>query len=132
MNPNYGELNGILSNMLERINAAGIAVDSTLQPVFFIAGCLMLVFACIKFMWQKNLAPLAAFVIQFIMLMGIITLSSRWMPITQGYTLGMGTYGAQIGGFIVDQLSPGTVIMKGLTLADKMYTENISWMRVLC
>lgn len=131
MNPNYGELNGILLTLMDRIDDAGKAVDGTLQPVFFVAGCLMLVFACIKFMWQKNLAPLAAFVIQFIMLMGIITLSSQWMPVTQGYTLGMGAYGAQIGGFVMNELSPGTVIMKGLRLADKMYTENISWMRVL-
>jgi type IV secretory pathway TrbL component len=131
VNPTYGGLNTTLATILERINAAGVSVDATLQPVFFTAGVLLLVTACIKFMWQRDLAPLAGFVVQFIMLMGIVTLSARWMPLTEGYMVGMGSYGARIGGFVVDQLSPASVIMRGLTIADKMYTENVSWMRTV-
>lgn len=131
MNTTYGGLNTTLATMLERINAAGAYVDGTLQPVFFTVGVLLLVTACIKFMWQRNLAPLAGFVVQFIMLMGIITLSARWMPLTEGYMAGMGSYGARVGGFVVDQLSPASVIIRGLTIADKMYTENISWWRTV-
>ena len=131
MNPTYGGLNTTLATILERVNAAGTAVDATLQPVFFTAGCLLLVFACIKFMWQKDLAPLAQFVVNFILLMTIVHLSARWMPLTEGYMAGMGSYGAQISGWAVDQLSPASVIIRALTLANKMYTENVSWLRLV-
>lgn len=131
MNPTYGGLNDTLAATLTHINAAGAAVDGTLQPVFNTVGVLMLVFACIKLMWQKDLAPLAQFVVNFILLMTIINLSARWMPLTEGYMAGMGSYGARIGGFVTDQLSPASVILRGLSLADKMYTQNVSWMRTI-
>ena len=131
MNPTYGTINTTVESIIRALTAAGNGVDATLQPVFFIGGVLMLVFACMKFMWSKDLAPIAAFVIQFCMLMGIVTLSSGWMSITESYVGAMGTYGASIGGFVVDQLNPASVMIRGLSLADKMYTENISWMRTI-
>ena len=120
MNASYGGLNGTLETILARISAAGVAVDGTLQPVFIAAGVLLLVFACVKFMWTKDLAPLAQFVVSFILLMAIVHLSARWMPITEGYMAGMGTYGARIGGLVIDKLSPASVIMRGLGIAGKI------------
>src|SRR5690242_10452498 len=131
MNADYGALNTTLFSILDRITSAGMAVDAALQPVFFIAGVLMLVMACAKFMWQKDLAPLAGFVIQFMTLMVIVTLSARWMPLTTGYMTSMGGFGAHIGGFVVDQISPATVAIRGLKLAGKMYSENVSWIRTI-
>ena len=90
MDADYGALNGTVFDLASRLNAAGASVDATLQPVFFVVGCLLLVFACIKFMWQRDLAPLAAFVVQFVMLMVVVWASSRWMPMTQDYMLQMG------------------------------------------
>jgi hypothetical protein len=131
VNPTYGGLNTTLATMIEKINAAGAAVDGTLGPVFFTVGVLLLAFACIKTMWQRDLAPLAQFVVSYILLMTIITLSAGWMPLTQGYMAGMGSYGARIAGLQVEELSPATVMMRGLEIADKMYTENVSWMRTI-
>jgi hypothetical protein len=129
--PSYTGLNTVLGDILGVIDKAGIAVDATLQPVYFTAGCLMLVIACVKFMWSRDLAPLAGFVVHFVMLMAVVTLSKHWMPTTEGYMSGMGTYGARIGGFVTDHITPSATIIRGLTIADKMYTENVSWMRTV-
>lgn len=131
MEADYGALNGTVADLVARLNAAGSTVDASMQPVFFIVGCLLLVFACAKFMWQRDLAPLAVFVINFCLLMAVIWLSSRWMPMTQGYMTRMGGYGAALGGSSIDRFTPAAVMVEGLELAQKLYVENVSWMRLV-
>jgi hypothetical protein len=109
----------------------GGIVDGALQPVYFITGVLLLVFACIKFMWQRDLSPLAAFVVRYMQLMVLIFVSGQWMPLTENYVAQMGSFGANTAGFDTLQLAPGPVIMRALELANRMYTENMSWMRLI-
>ncbi|UEM07638.1 type IV secretion system protein (plasmid) [Skermanella rosea] len=135
MNPDYSYdyayLNTAITDMLGRITSVGGVIDAALQPVYFIVGVLLLVLACIKFMWQRDLAPLALFVVRYIQLMVLILISGQWMPLADGYVSQMGAFGANAAGFDVLQLAPGTVIIRALEIANRMYTENVSWMRVL-
>ena len=64
MESDYNFLNNAITDMLAKITSVGGIVDGALQPVYFITGVLLLVFACIKFMWQRDLSPLAAFVVR--------------------------------------------------------------------
>lgn len=131
MDPDYSYLNAAVVQMLAKITSTGGVIDGALQPVYFIVGVLLLVFACTKFMWQRDLAPLAAFVIRYIQLMVLILISSQWMPLTDNYVNQMGTFGAGAAGFDILQLAPGTVIVRALDVAWKMYSENVSWMRLV-
>lgn len=131
MDPEYSYLNAAVVNMLAKITAVGGVFDAALQPVYFITGVLLLVFACIKFMWQRDLAPLAVFVINYVKLMCLIVISGQWMPLTSGYVSQMGSFGANAAGFNILQLAPGTVIVRALDVAWKMYSENLSWLRLI-
>src|SRR3954468_14893270 len=111
MDPDYGYLNVAVSDMLAKITSVGGIVDGALQPVYFITGVLLLVFACIKFMWQRDLSPLAAFVVRYMQLMVLIFVSGQWMPLTENYVAQMGSFGADAAGFDILQLAPGPVIM---------------------
>lgn len=131
MDPDYSYLNAAVVDMLARITGVGTAFDGALQPVYFIVGVLLLVIACIKFMWQRDLSPLAAFVIRYIQLMVLIFVSGQWMPLTSNYVGQMGAFGANAAGFDILQLAPGNVIVRALDVAWKMYSENVSWMRLI-
>ena len=91
MDPDYGYLNVAVTSMLARITSVGGVIDGALQPVYFITGVLLLVFACIKFLWQRDLAPLAAFVVRYMQLMVLIFVSGQWMPLTDQYVSQMGS-----------------------------------------
>jgi type IV secretory pathway TrbL component len=127
----YSYLNAAVTDMLTKITSVGGVIDGALQPVYFITGVLLLVFACIKFFWQRDLAPLAAFVVKYIQLMAIIFVSGQWMPLTDNYVSGMGAFGANAAGFDILQLAPSAVILRAMDIASRMYTENVSWMRVV-
>jgi type IV secretory pathway TrbL component len=131
MDTDYAYLNTAVTDMLAKVTSAGGVIDGALQPVYFITGVLLLVFACTKFFWQRDLAPLAAFVVKYIHLMILILVSGQWMPLTDNYVSQMGAFGANAAGFNILQLAPGTVIIRALELASRMYTENVSWMRLL-
>ncbi|UEM08184.1 type IV secretion system protein (plasmid) [Skermanella rosea] len=131
MDADYAYLNAAITEMLARVTATGSTIDGALQPVYLITGTLLFVIALTKFMWQRDLAPLAAFVIRYIQLMILILVSSQWMPLTDSYVNQMGSFGANAAGFDILQLAPGTVIVRALELAGRMYTENVSWMRVI-
>jgi TrbL/VirB6 plasmid conjugal transfer protein len=131
MESDYNFLNNAITDMLAKITSVGGIVDGALQPVYFITGVLLLVFACIKFMWQRDLSPLAAFVVRYMQLMVLIFVSGQWMPLTENYVAQMGSFGANTAGFDILQLAPGPVIMRALELANRMYTENMSWMRLI-
>lgn len=127
----YGYLNAAVTDMLTKITSIGGTIDHSLQPVYFITGALLFLFACIKFLWQRDLAPWAAFVVRYIQLMAIIFVSGQWMPLTDNYVSGMGAFGANAAGFDILQLAPSAVILRAMDIASRMYTENVSWMRVV-
>ncbi|QQP92717.1 type IV secretion system protein (plasmid) [Skermanella sp. TT6] len=127
----YGHLNEAVSGMLDRITSVGGVIDAALQPIYFIVGVLLLVFACIKFMWQRSLSPFAIFVIRYIQLMVLIFVSGQWMPLTDNYVSQMGDFGANAAGFNILQLAPSAVIIRAMEIANRMYAENVSWMRVI-
>lgn len=131
MDADYAYLNAAIKEMLARVTSTGSAIDAALQPVYLITGTLLFVIALMKFMWQRDLAPLAAFVIRYMQLMVLIFISGQWMPLTDAYVSGMGSFGAGIAGFDILQLAPGTVIVRALELANRMYSENVSWMRLM-
>jgi type IV secretory pathway TrbL component len=131
MDPDYGYLNVAVTSMLNKITSVGSVIDGALQPVYFITGVLLLVFACIKFLWQRDLAPLAAFVVRYMQLMVLIFVSGQWMPLTDQYVSQMGAFGANAAGFNILQLAPAKVIVRALEIASRMYTENMSWMRLI-
>lgn len=131
METDYAFLNSSVTEMINRITSMGGLIDGRLQIIYLLTGVIMLVIAVAKFMWERSLAPLADFFIRYVQLMGLIAISGNWMGLTEGYVAQMGSFGASVSGFDVLQLAPGTVILKGLEISSRMYTENLSWLRLL-
>lgn len=131
METDYAFLNSSVTEMISRITSMGGMIDGRLQIIYLLTGVIMLVIAVAKFMWERSLGPLADFFIRYVQLMGLIAISGNWMGLTEGYVAQMGSFGASVSGFDVLQLAPGTVILKALEIANRMYTENLSWMRLI-
>src|SRR5690242_9531719 len=131
MEPDYGYLNEAVVKMMGKISSTMMSFDAALQPVFLIVGIILFVMACAKFMYQRDLAPWADFTLRYVQLMAVITATSQWQGLTSGYVDQMGAFAANAAGFDILKLAPGTVAVKGLDLAWKMYSENMSWMRVI-
>jgi type IV secretory pathway TrbL component len=131
METDYAFLNSSVTEMINRITSMGGVIDGRLQIIYLLTGVIMLVIAVSKFMWEKSLGPLADFVVRYVQLMGLIAISGNWMKLTEGYVAQMGSFGASVSGFSILQLAPGTVILKAMEIASRMYTENLSWMRLI-
>jgi hypothetical protein len=131
MDTDYSYINVAVTQMLDRIAGIGAGFDAKLQPVYLLTGVVMFSIACAKFMWNRDLSVWANFVVRYVQLMIVILASSQWMPLSGGYVGQMGSFAASAGGFDIAQLTPATVAVKALNVAWKMYSENMSWMRLI-
>jgi type IV secretory pathway TrbL component len=129
--PSYGHVDIAVDKMLAKITSVISTFDATLQPVFLITGVILFGLACAKFMYTRDLSPWAAFVVRYVQLMAVITASSQWQGLANGYVDQMGSFAANAAGFDILQMSPSNVLLKGLQTAWKIYEENVSWMRLL-